>query len=240
MEENMSSDSETIKNPTHADGIYGIVQHAYNNVLRPHLPRTLGNLAGVTARRPRLLDRTKDQPYYKKGMVEAIQDHVEPGMLVDEVGVGRGVLTVHCLREGACHVRGYEAAQGMLETAQNTLLRNVGPSWSRDVALNHAVVGEPGNVYGEAADKVVAPHKLSSADVLIMDVEGAEQPILRELGLAPQTIIVETHPERGAPPEETRELLEEIGYVVEARQYEPGVDIDVKNVLVGSMEVDDD
>ncbi|PCR89426.1 SAM-dependent methyltransferase [Natrinema ejinorense] len=231
---------DSTKNPNHADGVYGIVQQAYNKVLRPRLPRTIGTLAGVEARAPRLLDVNKDRPGYKRGMVDAIRAHVEPGMIVDEIGTGRGVLTVHCLREGASHVRGYEAAEEMLEIAQETLTRNVGPSWSVDVGLHHAIVGEPGNVYGEAAETVVPAHDLSCADVLIMDVEGAEQPILRELGVAPETVIVETHPERGAPPSETRELLEDIGYEIDRRQYEPGVDIEVKPVLVGSLEGHDD
>lgn len=220
-------------NPTHHDGALGRLQQVYNQTLRPHLPQTLGELAGVTARYPRILDLTKDQPHYKQGLVDATRAVVEPGMTVDEIGTGRGVLTTHCFEAGAARVRGYEAADEMLEIAANTLTRNIGPDWSARVDLHHAVVGEPSHVYGTAAENVVPASDLSDADVLLMDVEGAEQPILRQLGTAPPVAIVETHPERGAPPDETRALLEAAGYEIERWQYEPGVSVDEKPVLVG-------
>ena len=221
-------------NPTDHDGVLGQVQQIYDKTLRQHLPKTLGELAGVTARHPRIFDITKNNPHYKEGLVQAAHDVIEPGMVVDEIGTGRGVLTTHCLKAGADRVRGYEAADDMLKIANNTLARNVGSDWSSRVDLHHAVVGEPSHVYGTAAENVVAPSTLSDADVLLMDVEGAEQPILRQLETAPAIVIVETHPERGAPADETLELLEAAGYdEVDRRQYEPGVDINEKPVLVG-------
>lgn len=216
------------------DGALGYVQGIYNRTIRDSLPMVVCDLSGVKARQARLFDLNKDRPDYKKGLVEAIYEHVEQGMTVEEIGTGRGILTVHCLRAGAEQVSGYDASKDVLELAQETLQRNIGVDWSARVSLHHAVVQSPGMVRGASSRTIVPASRLSSADVLLMDAEGAEEHILQGLGTVPDVAIVETHPERGVPAGETKELLEELEYRITEKEYEPGVNRSVKPVLVGT------
>lgn len=225
--------------PTHASGLYGVVQTLYDRYIRPHLPYVYGEFAGVTARYAKPLDASRTDEDYKRGMVDAVHEHVGDGDVVEEVGTGRGVLTVHCLRAGAEMVHTYEGSGKMMDVAIDTLDRNVGDWWPAKVHIHHAIVGEPGTVYADPSGDVIGPAELAHADVLVMDCEGAEQPIIRQLGTLPPTIIVETHVERGAAAWETHALLEVRGYDVEERPYRPGVS--KKPVLVGTLpEVSDE
>lgn len=217
---------------TPADTLRRVVQVAYNETIRPRLPRKYGSYAGVPVRTEALLDTEDRHPDYKRGLIDAIHERVDEGDEVTLVGCGRGVSTVHCLRAGADRVVAYEAAREMIDLASDTVRNEYAEG---RVELRHALVGEAVEVYGalDGAD-VIPPEDLSTGDVLVTDCEGAERSILDGLTDWPSTAIVETHPERGVPTDVARSLLADAGYEVTARRYEPDQSVPSKRVLVGT------
>lgn len=215
-----------------------LVQLAYNRAARPHLPRKLGVAAGVVVRYPRLFDATDRFPDYKRGMVEAITNSVREGDVVTEIGTGRGVLTVRCLRTGAERVDGYDASPEMIERARETLALEAarGGPGAAHVTLSTAVVGQAIDVPSGLSDEVsvIHPAELPVGDVLLLDVEGAERVILTHLTTRPRVIIVETHPPE-APADVIRDMLHQLDYDVIDREYQPDIDTEGKAVLEATL-----
>lgn len=71
---------------------------------------------------------------------------------------------------------------------------------------------------------------LDRCDVLEMDCEGAEADIIKDLTEFPDTIIVETHPEKGTPTPEVERALREHGYDISDKR----VDRDDGHVLMAT------
>lgn len=219
--------------------LYQSVQQAYNAVVRPYLPRKTAQWNGVPARTAKLLDAQTDYPDYKQGLIDAVNDHVAGGEQVTLVGGGRGVSSVHCVQAGAAHVSAYEAAGSMVDLCRETATLN---DCASQITVSHALVGEAVEVYGSAADaEVLSPAALPGRDVLVLDCEGAEASILDGLTSHPPVVIVETHPERGVPADQSRAPLRAAGYQLTEYEYEPGARAD-KPVLVATRDgaVDDD
>lgn len=214
---------------------YSAAQRAYDAVLRPHLPRTWRECAGIQVRDAKPLDRTADRPDYKPGLVSAIREHVS-GRTVTLVGFGRGVSTAIALQAGATHVRAVEASAAMIPIAMETLVANGCPV--ELVTVEHALVGPAIDVYGDAGEpREVAPHELGPTDILVMDCEASELPILEDRAAPPAgVVIVETHPGKGAPTDATSRELERLGYAVETRDLADPNNADDKRVLVGRLE----
>lgn len=209
--------------------LYGALQQVYNATVRNALPLKDRTLAGVDVHDTPLLDRTADNQQYKIGLVLAIYDLVKTGDTVDIVGFGRGVTTTHLLRAGASRVTGYEGAPNMIQTGIETVERNYAGNGTLDVC--HAIVGEPVELYGDPGDAdVVPPSELSDADVLLLDCEGSERTILPELGTYPELILCESHPSKGAPPEELAAMISD-EYDVTTRSMFPRRDS--KPVVIG-------
>lgn len=207
-----------------------MIQQLYNDLLRPHLPRTWGVYHGVAARDVRLLDLNTNFPDYKVGLLSAIEEHA-PGRSIELVGLGRGVSTVTALRAGATHVTAYEAADRMITIATETLEAN--RCNFNDVTIRHALVGDAHNVYGSMdGANVVSPTDLGDADCLVLDCEGAERGILKEMDGRPEIVIVESHPFDDAPTTIVQSLLKDLGYQVSIRMYEPDAP-NHKHVLIG-------
>jgi hypothetical protein len=97
--------------------IKSAIQQIYDSTIRNYLPRYVVAVAGIPVPKARLLDVTLAQPDYKRGLIEAVYDHVE-SKDVDMVGLGWGVSAVHCVRAGATRVDAYEAAGEMIEKAE--------------------------------------------------------------------------------------------------------------------------
>lgn len=182
-----------------------MLKRLYNAVLRDHLPRTIGVYAGVPARSARLLDATKVHPEYKQGLLDAIEAEVDDGNTVCLIGFGRGISTVYALRAGAGRVIAFEGSREMIRRGWETLeMQGLGDR----VEVRHAIVGEAVDVYGSGAGApIVSPADLPECDVLVMDCEGAEISILEGLATPPSTVIVETHPRKGAPAADIKALL---------------------------------
>jgi hypothetical protein len=99
--------------------------------------------------------------------------------------------------------------------------------------VRHAIVGfvseDSTERYGGPEDAdTVEPSELLESDVLVLDCEGAEMEILKEIPQSPQTIVVETHEFLDSPEEEVRRILSDRGYTVVDR----GVELEEKGVYV--------
>ncbi|MFP9192595.1 hypothetical protein ACLI4Q_13170 [Natrialbaceae archaeon A-CW1-1] len=210
---------------------YRLLQSLYNNTIRDFLPSKYRMLAGVAVHDTPLLDLTADKKSYKQGLMSAIKKGVDPNDEVELIGFGRGVSTVRALDAGATRVTAYEASADMIELGTETVRAN--RPFDRRVSVEHAIVGDPIRIYGDYDDaRVVCPSELCTSDVLILDCEGSEKSVLESLGKLPETIICETHPERGVPVETISQILED-NYELQMYEYEPG--IEHKKVILGEV-----
>lgn len=226
-----NDDTRVLPRPDFSGTLRDIAKPVYNNTIRPYLPRKYGVYAGVPAPDAKLFDFGDRMDDYKAGFINAIHAHVDDGDDVTLVGGGRGVSTVHCCRAGAEHVTVIEAADTMLPVVEETVAIE---SPDADVDVQQALVGEAIDVYGDASEAtVLRPTDLPTADVLVMDCEGAERSILEGLNDRYETVIVETHPDLGAPTDALAGRLDELGYDIETKPYTPGHQ-GGKEVLIGS------
>jgi hypothetical protein len=239
------------------EGPAGVVRRgialAYRRVVRPVLPR-VGHVryAGIPVAYTRKLgDRSvprswrpgtvEDVPDYEAALVDGLRRNVLPGDRIVVVGGGVGVTAaVAALATGpggkvTCFEGGREQAALVRRTAE---LNGV----AARIDVRHAVVARAVHVYGERPEHdLVAPSELPECDVLELDCEGAEVDILREMGMRPRVVLVETHGLYGASTPIVSDLLERAGYrVVDAGVAEPRVrtvceENDIR-VLVGTRD----
>ncbi|MCO8266124.1 FkbM family methyltransferase [Haloferax prahovense] len=184
------------------------VNYIYNNTIREALPRKVSEFSGVKVKKERLFDLRADRPNYKPRQVSALTERVGETDSVGIIGGGWGVSAVIAAEHGE-RVTVYEASDEQVEHVKTTLALN-GADTNTDVV--HGLVAEGRNVYGDSSAAVVSPGDLPAFDVLEMDCEGAEVPILRGLTCRPRVLIVETHPKFDAPDETVCELVESLGY----------------------------
>lgn len=228
----MASETE----PTRLDRGRTVLQRAYNRLVRPHLPYKIGVFNGVPARRVRLLDRTDEFPEYEAALIDAVRATVEPGDVVVVIGGGYGVSSVVAARRAGRDgsVVTYEPTQERFPFIEETATLN---RVVERIDARRALVGPGVKLDGDGggADRV-DPVELPDCDVLELDCEGAEADVLRELRIRPRTIVVETHGCFGTPSDETRAVLDSLGYdVVDERPDEPERDI---HVLVAERRTD--
>lgn len=195
--------------------LHSVTQSLYDRYVRAHIPRVYGNYGGIAARDCRLLDFNKTFPDYKTGLIEAIEHHINPGDIVTLVGAGRGVSSVRIAQQGAT-VHAYEAAKQMIPVAKETVET---AGFSDQLIFYYATVGEAIDVYGSEFGPSLEPRLLGTNDVLVMDCEGAELSILKGLGSYPETVLVETHPEKGVSTKSVYVALRERGYDVVSNPY---------------------
>jgi hypothetical protein len=198
----------------------GAVQSAYNRLLRPHLPYKLSTHNGITARGAKLFDFTDRFPDYESGIIDSLRHHVRGGDDVVIVGGGFGVSSVvaanHVGEDGS--VTTYEAGADQYDLVQEALELN---DVTDRVDVTHAIVGSAVSLYTPPGDAdVVDAAALPDCDVLEMDCEGAELDILRNLGVEPRVLVVETHANFGSPEDDVRTELDRLGYEVVDREAE--------------------
>jgi tRNA A58 N-methylase Trm61 len=202
----------------------------YDRTLRPFLPHKIASYGGVPVKQPRLLDNFDRRPF-KPIIQQHIRRHVIEDDRVVDIGSGHGVFAAIAARQGA-FVIGYEAADKMVERAKQTAELSYVDD---NVEIRHCLVAEAHNIYGKSSDtNRIQPADLPECDVLIMDCEGAEVEVLREIDIRPRVIIVESHPSFEASSHKIRKLIGDIGYDVVAEQSltrHP----DEKRVLVGEQ-----
>jgi hypothetical protein len=162
--------------------------------------------------------RAYDQPAYDSGLVDAVRETVDAGDTVVIVGGGFGVTTVAAARqvgeEGI--VLTYEAATERVVDIREALRHH---DLEDRVAVLHAVVERAVHTLGGVGDAPTVPARmLPSCDVLVLDCDGCEVSILRDLVIAPRTLVVGTASRFGSSESTVREALDDLRYRVVSRE----------------------
>lgn len=141
-------------------------------------------------------------PYYECGLVEAIRYNVRDGDDVTIIGGGHGVTSLAAEQQGG-RVTVYEPSPRLA----SRLCRRV----------NGKVVCEgfyeDKNVYGDGSTRLTGAD-IERCDVLVLDCEGVEHKVIRDLKESPRVVVVETHGFLGAPKNVVWEELSNIGFDV--------------------------
>lgn len=187
----------------------------YNRAVRPYVPPAYAVLNGVTVRNRARTDVVLRDSEFKAAFLSFIEDAVEPGETVVEIGGGWGVATTHLAQTVAPggRVITYEASPVQSERIRETLDLNYAPA---DVVIRTAVVETGLDILGDDASDV---HHLSAADLpacdtLVLDCEGAERDILTGLSTQPRKVVVETHAGHGSPAGVVEDILLDAGYEI--------------------------
>jgi hypothetical protein len=162
-----------------------------------------------------------DSPRYEGDEIKKLKKKVSNSDDLVIIGGGWGVSAVVAGKivgsQGSVTV--YEPNKQCFQKIQNVLSTN---DVANIVEVNHAIVGEIVSLnWSRSGDEVVGDaetipiNNLPPADVYEVDCEGAEVPILDDLVVRPEWIIVETHEIYGAPKEQTIQLLRRNGYSIE-------------------------
>jgi len=218
--------------------VASMVQMGYNNYVRPNLPRREYVLmssvkVGSEKRRYHMGDNIVpwETPYsryqnrynsgYKSSNIKLIKRTVFKGNTISIIGGGLGVSTIIGAQSAGPggKVIVYEGSKSRVNTIKKTLAMNQTPA---DVSVCHAVVGEAISLEGRPGSyNIISSSEVAECDVLEMDCEGAEKEILDGLQISPDSIIVETHPDKGTSTEYVSEILREQGYTIDKKKDDP-------------------
>ena len=182
--------------------------------------RKIGVYNGVAVRKEVLLRPDDVHTNYEKALVSQIRRTVESGEQIVVIGGGNGVSTTVAARRAgkSGHVISFEGSETRVEIARETTVLN---KVSDRVTVNHAVVSNAQQLFSKAgAASQIEPGALPECDVLVMDCEGAELDILRDISIRPRAIVVETHAYLDSPEQEVRKVLCEKDYSVRERGVE--------------------
>ena len=145
---------------------------------------------------------------------KAIRNYIENGEKVIVVGGGSGASTVAVAHQvgNSGSIIAYEANKNSLARSKETIQLN---KVNDRVEIKHAIIEKPVYLLGELGEPPLIPAKdFLECDVLVMDCEGAEIPILENMKIRPRLIIVEAHPALNSPKEEVIKLLEKLQYEI--------------------------
>lgn len=203
----------------------------YNDRIRPRLPATdeTKSVAGIEITSERYRRHWFDEfvpiptpyeRYLKHRNVQLIRDGVKPAEVGISIGGGYGV-TAAALAEQVKSLHVYEGSMELIEEIKRNFDAN-----GIEATVHEAIVGEAIVVDGTPSAKVISPSSLPDADVIEMDCEGAEIPILSAITSPPDQFVVETHPSHGAPTDAVVDRLQSLGHIVQATVPDP-VDGDI-------------
>lgn len=181
----------------------------YDRTIRPYLPP---KIVVCNVRKNALFDRKDVFPDFKTGLIDPIRKYTEDGWRIVEIGSGYGRATTVAARQtDGGRVVAYEGSHRMAEHTRETLSMN---KQTDNVEIVESAVGNPNDVWSADFD-VVSPEHLPDHDLLIMDCEGSEVSIIRNLKSRPNLIISEVHGQKGVSVEEFYSLLRNKGYRIE-------------------------
>lgn len=197
--------------------LYASIGFGYEKTVRPHLScRRYPVIQDVEVRSKEQCIRALDKYIYissiptdhKKPNCEFIREYVDQGENVIVIGGGYGITSVVAATEvgETGDVLIYEGAKRLIDDLFSTLSVN---GVASQTTVKHAIVGDAVELKGsEGSAERVSPHKLPSCDILEMDCEGAETSIIPNMPPNINTVIVETHPKKGAPTSAIKKALE--------------------------------
>lgn len=176
------------------------------------IPIKLGERGPLRAWAPEPID---DDPTYESALVKALNAHVAAGDRVVVIGGGWGVTTAVAARRAGAggRVDCYEAAAEYVAHTRRCLALQPPAA---PATVHHAIVGPLVQAAGPEGDAGhVAAADLPVCDVLEMDCEGSEIPILAALPFRPRVVLVESHGFLGSPSKRVCLLLKTMGYAIE-------------------------
>jgi len=239
-----------LKNDSPIRLFFAAWNHVIHRVIIPSTPRVHQKCNGIDIWKyrwgehlhPDYPSENRHRPDYEGGLREVVDEHVNPGDDVCVVGAGAGVITVHASRAAGRNgcVYAFEASEEMIGVAQKTADKN---HTKAPIQFIHATVGSSGKVWRGDTDVNVFPvSELPTADICIIDVEGAELDIIPLLPSYP-TVAIESHGLFDSPTEIVAEHLEKSGYdIIDRLISEPGqkemcLEDDVR-IIVGKINRD--
>ena len=153
-------------------------------------------------------------PEHEFELISAIRNYIKNGEKVIVIGGGSGASTVAVAHQignnGSIIV--YEGNKNSAARTKETINLN---KVNDRVEIKHAIIEKPVYLLGDLGNPPLIPaSNFSDCDVLVMDCEGAEIPILQNLQISPRLIIVEAHPLLNSPKEEVIKLLDKLEYEI--------------------------
>lgn len=174
--------------------------------------RKIAVFNGVAVRGASLYSKNDIFPEHEVELIAAIRNYIKSGEKVLVIGGGSGASTVVVAHQVGTtgSVITYEGNLNSVNRVNDTINLN---KVNDRVKVNHTIVEKPVHLMGEIKNaSTLAAKDFPDCDVLVMDCEGAELPILQNIKIKPRLIIVETHPMFNSPKSEIIKLLEKLDY----------------------------
>lgn len=213
----MTSISKKIRRIYQTNGFNGLIEAACFKFLSKIFTTPTRKIAlfnGVAVRGVPFFAKQDIFPSHENELISSIRKYVTSGQTVILIGGGSGASTVVAAHQVGTQgkVIAYEANKNSFLRCQDTIKIN---HVENIVNVYHSIIEKPVYLKGEIGNpqKLLAK-ELSYCDVLVMDCEGAETPILENLKIRPRLIIVETHPLLGSPKEKIESLLISLNYKI--------------------------
>ena len=213
----MASLNKKIKRLYSEKGFSGLVEAISFTFLARcfHVPsRKIAVFNGIAVRGASFYSKEDIFPKHEDELISAIRNYVKNGEKVLLIGGGSGASTVVVAHQvgKTGSVIAYEANRNSFARTKETINLN---KVDDRVKIYHAIIEKPVYLLGDLGDPPLIPTRdFSECDVLVMDCEGAEIPILQNLQISPRLIIVEAHPLLNSPKEEVIKLLDKLGYEI--------------------------
>lgn len=180
-----------------------------------HVPsRKIAVFNGVAVRGTSLSSRIDIFPEHESELISAIRNYVKNGEKAMVIGGGSGASTVVVAHQvgNTGKVLSYEGNKNSFARVKETINLN---KVDDRVEVFHTIVEKPVYLLGEIGEPpTLAAKDFPDCDVLVMDCEGAELPILQNIAIRPRLIIVETHPSLNSSKENAIKLLTDMGYEI--------------------------
>jgi hypothetical protein len=211
----MTSFAKKFKKLYKEQGLSGIVKAVLFKILAGcfQIPsRKIAVFNGIAVRGTSLYSKVDIFPEHEAELISAIRNYVKNGERALVIGGGSGASTVVVAHQvgNSGSVISYEGNRNSVSRVKETINLN---KVNDRVEVYHTIVEKPVYLLGEIGNPPTLPAKeLPDCDVLIMDCEGAELPILQNIDVRPRLIIVEAHPTLNSPKEEVKKLLDRLEY----------------------------
>ena len=198
-------------------GLSGLVQAVSFKFLTSifHIPsRKIAVFNGIAVRGTSLYSKIDIFPEHEVELIAAIRKYIKNGEKVLVIGGGSGASTVVVAHQvgNTGSVITYEGNLNSVNVVKDTINLN---KVNDRVIVNHTIVEEPVHLMGELKNaSTLAAKDFPDCDVLVMDCEGAELPILKNIKIKPRLIIVETHPMFNSPKSKIIPLLNKLDYEI--------------------------
>jgi precorrin-6B methylase 2 len=207
--------SKKIKKLLIDKGPSGLIQAVIFKILTNcfHIPsRKIAMFNGIAVRGASLYSKIEIYPEHEAELISAIRNYIKSDENVLVIGGGTGASTVAVAHQVGIKgtVITYEGNKNSVNVVNDTI--NLNKVEDR-VSVKHMIVEKPVHLMGFVGEaSTILAKDFPECDVLVMDCEGAELPILQNLIIKPRLIIVETHPMFDSPEEKIIELLKNLGY----------------------------